>query len=293
MQNLKTLARRALLRALLFASGRGWRSRIDLMNEIRRSRGGSLGVVHHKGDDWLVECGDHMLWCSSSDQLIAAGLAKHGAWQRDDLDHAFEALKSVGILRHGWFVDVGANIGTHVVYAALRSEIDRVLAIEPEPKNFGFIRRNVVLNGLDERVTTLQLAVSKCPGSLYLEVNEAFQGKHIVRNGANARTIEVPALPLDQILKDQSIQPADVAMIWIDVEWHEHAVFQGMNAVLDAKVPVFFEYARKSVSDEVREIWRQETERRFDHAFVVRPTGPKEVSFAEAFEQDFADLLIC
>ena len=293
MAQLRTLVRRALLRAVLFVAGRGWRSRVDMMQEIRRNRGGSLGVVHHRDDDWLVECGDHMIWCASSDRLIAAGLAKHGAWQRDDLEHALAALADAGVNRRGWFIDVGANIGTHVVYAALRSEIDNVLAIEPEPRNFDFIKRNVDLNNLSDRVTAVQLAITDTPGNLHLEINEALQGRHSVRGGANERTISVPALPLDHVLREQGISPDQIAMVWIDVESHEHAVFKGMNAILDAKVPVFFEYARKSVSEDVREAWRLDIENRYDRAFVVRPEGAREVSFAEAFEQGFADILIC
>ena len=282
-----------LLRLTLLLTGRGWRARVALMDEIRRSRGGSLGVVHQRGADWLVDGGDHLVWCAASDRLIAAGLAKHGSWQRDDMNHAFDALERLGLSRQGWFIDVGANIGTHVIYAALRTEVNRVLAIEPEPRNFDFIQRNIQVNDLSEHVTAVQMAASDRPGSLHLEINEALQGRHIVRSGANERTIDVPALPLDQILTEQDIEPADIAMIWIDVESHEHAVFQGMNAVLDAKVPVFFEYACKSVSDDVRAAWRDDIERRYDHVFIVRPDGAHKATFKEAFDQGLADLLIC
>ena len=292
-KDFRTQLRRLLIRAVLFVSGRGWRSRVDLMNEIRRSRGGSLGVVHKRGDDWLVDGGDHLMWCSSSDGLIAVGLAKHGAWQREDLNHAFDKLAELGLLRHGWFIDVGANIGTHVVYAALRAEIEKVLAIEPEPLNFSFIERNVRINDLEDAVTALQVAASAAPDVLHLEVNGALQGRHIVRPAANSKTIEVPALPLDQIIAEHRIAPTDIALVWIDVESHEHSVFRGMPDVLDAKVPVFFEYSCKSVSDEVRAAWCRDVEARYDHAFVVRPDGVQEVSFEEAFSQELADLLIC
>lgn len=290
---LKTSSRRALLRTVLHLTGKGSRARVDLMNEIRRHRGGSLGVVHRQGEDWLIECGDHLIWCSSADHLIAAGLAKHGAWQRDDLNHAFDKLNELNLARRGWFIDVGANIGTHVVYASLRPEIERILAIEPGPENFDFIGRNARLNGIEDRVSMLQSAVSDQEGILHLEVNDTHQGKHIVRRTARANSIEVPSSTLDDILSRQRIQPDEIALVWIDVEWHEHAVFSGMGTVLDAKVPVFFEFARKSVKEDTRHEWRRSVERRYDRIFIVRPDGADEVSFETAFDQEFADLLIC
>ena len=290
---LKTSARRALLRLVLMLTGKGARARVALMDEIRRNRRGTLGVVHQRGDDWLVDGGDHLMWCASGDGLIAAGLAKHGAWQREDLNHAFAKLAELGIDRKGWFVDVGANIGTHVVYASQRSEVDRIRAIEPEPRNFDFICRNASVNGIEDRVTPLQLAVSDQPGAVHLEINQARQGQHIVRDSARENTVEVPARPLDEILAEQAIAPGDIALLWIDVEWHEHAVFRGMPNVLAAKVPVFFEYARRSVPDDQRKAWREGVEARYDHAFIVDPQGARSVSFEEAFDQELADLLIC
>ncbi|MEM7211515.1 MAG: FkbM family methyltransferase [Pseudomonadota bacterium] len=290
---LKSSVRKVLLRLVLSLTGKGARARVALMDEIRRNRGGSLGVVHQRGQDWLVDGGDHLMWCASGDGLIAAGLAKHGAWQRDDLNHAFATIEGLGIKRRGWFVDVGANIGTHVVYAAHRPEIDRILAIEPEPRNFDFICRNASVNGIENRVTPLQLAVSDQPGKVHLEINEARQGQHIVRDDARDNTIEVAARSLDDILTAHAIDPDDIALLWIDVEWHEHAVFRGMPSVLAAKVPVFFEYARASVPDDKRAAWRENVEALYDHAFVVHPEGARKVSFEEAFDQELADILIC
>ncbi|MEM9063462.1 MAG: FkbM family methyltransferase [Pseudomonadota bacterium] len=293
IEAVKVSARRALLRLILIVVGKGARFRVALMDEIRRHRGGSLGVVHRRGDDWLIDGGDHLMWCCSGDGLIAAGLAKHGAWQRDDLEHAFATLQERGIRRKGWFIDVGANIGTHVVYAAKRPEIERILAIEPEPRNFDFICRNASINGIEDRVTPLRVAVSDQPGKLHLEVNSAKQGQHIIREVARDNTIEVTAKTLDEILVEHAIDPQDIAMLWIDVEWHEHAVFRGMPSVLAAKVPVFFEYARSAITDERRAAWRENVERLYDHAFVVHPEGALEVSFEVAFNQELADILIC
>src|SRR5207248_910045 len=53
------------------------------------------------------------------------------------------------------FIDVGANVGSYTVLAA-GAVGSRVFAVEPIPTTFGFLRRNVALNGLGELVRCWQ-----------------------------------------------------------------------------------------------------------------------------------------
>ena len=54
--------------------------------------------------------------------------------------------------------DVGANIGLYSLYAASRGM--KVFAFEPESQNYALLNRNVYRNGLGERVTALNVALS-------------------------------------------------------------------------------------------------------------------------------------
>ena len=56
------------------------------------------------------------------------------------------------------FYDVGANIGLFSLYAAKRGA--RVYAFEPEALNYAQLNRNIVLNGLGERVTAYATAIA-------------------------------------------------------------------------------------------------------------------------------------
>lgn len=56
------------------------------------------------------------------------------------------------------FFDVGANIGLFSLYAAKRGA--RVYAFEPEALNCAQLNRNIVLNGLGERVTAYATAIA-------------------------------------------------------------------------------------------------------------------------------------
>jgi FkbM family methyltransferase len=57
------------------------------------------------------------------------------------------------------FWDVGANIGTYALYAALRPEV-AVLAFEPSPASYAALARNVEANRLGGRVAAYCVALS-------------------------------------------------------------------------------------------------------------------------------------
>jgi FkbM family methyltransferase len=57
------------------------------------------------------------------------------------------------------FWDVGANVGTYALYAALRPGIS-VLAFEPAPASYAALCRNIEANGSGERVRALCVALS-------------------------------------------------------------------------------------------------------------------------------------
>ena len=60
-------------------------------------------------------------------------------------------------------VDVGANVGMYAVWAAVTREA-RVFAFEPEAQNYALLNRNIVLNGLGERITAYCVALSDTAG---------------------------------------------------------------------------------------------------------------------------------
>lgn len=55
--------------------------------------------------------------------------------------------------------DIGANVGTYTVWAAL-TRGTRVFAFEPESQNFAILNTNIVLNGLQQRVSAYCLAIA-------------------------------------------------------------------------------------------------------------------------------------
>ncbi len=52
----------------------------------------------------------------------------------------------------GRFVDLGANVGNHSLFAALILRASEVVPVEPNPMAFNLLRANMVLNRVDTRV---------------------------------------------------------------------------------------------------------------------------------------------
>ena len=143
----------------------------------------------------------------------------------------------------GKVVNVGANVGFWSIgLLKLLPDIQRVLAIEPNPDAFALLRDNIVLNDVVNRVLPIQACVAETEGSIEFEtvqdmpeyssigriIHPAVSGKARVR-------IPVAARPLGKILGDEA---KGVRLILIDTEGAEYLVLAGARDVLIAHRPV-------------------------------------------------------
>ena len=138
------------------------------------------------------------------------------------IQESYEALvwKSLmGAVRAGdVIVDVGAFIGLYTISLAKRvGHQGFVLAFEPEPANFEWLRRHVVLNHVGDRVKISRLAVGDQEGEINFISGKASQSC-VGKNGGN----KVPITTLDQQLKNRRVD-----LMKIDTEGYEEAVLRG------------------------------------------------------------------
>lgn len=113
------------------------------------------------------------------------------------------------IIREGDTVlDLGAHIGFFTVYAARRAR--KVIAVEPLPRNFLNLRRNVKLNRL-ENVVLVNKAIAGRSG--YGHLTQEFLSSHLSSRGIPCRTTTV-----DELLEELGVVP-DV--VKIDIEGAE------------------------------------------------------------------------
>lgn len=146
-----------------------------------------------------------------------SGLHEHG-------DMAFVLhLLSPGEL----FADVGANVGSYTVLAGGCARAE-VVSLEPIPGTFQKLRRNVVVNGIADRVTCLNIGAGSEEGTLRFTTGHDTTN-HVVteQEARTAATMDVPVRRIDDVLGARAPR-----LMKIDVEGWEAEVLRGMPKTL-------------------------------------------------------------
>lgn len=130
-----------------------------------------------------------------------------------------EALAAAPASRPFVFVDGGANVGMYSLSTisqarAIGREV-KVVAVEPDPTNLGRLRDNLAASNAVE-ATVIPAALGAERGTARLESEQANRGE--VRIGA-AGTVEVPLLPLADVLTEADVDHVDA--LKLDIEGHE------------------------------------------------------------------------
>ena len=153
----------------------------------------------------------------SDDPTIGRSLDMYGEY----CDAEIDLLK--GLLKpDSWFIDIGANIGTHTVPISFVCE--RVIAFEPDIDNFNILGKNVAgLCALKNNVTCTKLAL----GKESKEVNTKFDfGKTLVVEGTGIKMAPYDLLGIPR-----------TSVVKIDVEGQELDVLIGMRVTLTNQKP--------------------------------------------------------
>lgn len=140
-----------------------------------------------------------------------------------------------------YIVDAGANIGCHTVSYAKINPNSRIWSFEPQSQTFEFLKKNVTVNNLDERVKIFQSALSHTTGKAQLksETTQAFPGQGVNRGGLGLGTggEDITQMTLD------SLNLPGLDFMKIDVEGAEGLVLMGaVNTIRKYKPVITFEH---------------------------------------------------
>ena len=146
-------------------------------------------------------------------------------------------------------VDVGANIGFFTVLAARRLGKGRVLAAEPTSAAHARLCRNLAANGVADKAIVFNGLVGATDSSTEIKIvagREEYSSTGAMVHPSikgEAVTVEtLPIRPLDALVRDHGLAPA---LVKIDVEGAEMAVFEGAQETLKTHRPVVIsEFAR-------------------------------------------------
>jgi FkbM family methyltransferase len=122
-------------------------------------------------------------------------------------------------------LDIGANIGNHTLYFANECEANHIYAFEPVEKTFSYLKKNVQINGLEERVDLFNCGVGEKSGKAAIE---SFDEKNIGATTLSLNNVgDIPIVAIDDLVLNINID-----FVKIDTEGFEISVIKGMGTLL-------------------------------------------------------------
>jgi FkbM family methyltransferase len=228
--------RRALRQAVLEPILVGWPLLRGIVTNALAARGHLV----------LCELGDVRFFVDPGDRVVGAWLMWHGGWQRREIDSAVDLLRAAGRLdAKAVFVDIGAHIGTHTIYALRTGRFQRAVAFEPEPRNARLLAMNLEENGLAEVVTVVRKAAGAATGAGVLHLHPRNTGAHAIDVPPSVdgqASLSVPIVRVEDELAALGVAPSEIGLVWVDVEGYEPQVLDGLAGLMAHAVPLTFEF---------------------------------------------------
>nr|HID60085.1 FkbM family methyltransferase [Desulfobacterales bacterium] len=130
-------------------------------------------------------------------------------------------------------VDIGSNIGYYVLIAAQSiGNSGRIYAIEPEPRNFEMLKKNVEMNSYGTHITFYNMAISNRVGKCQFITTDTFNTHRLATSKSNEDCMEVDTTTLDELFGDE------IDFVRMDTEGAEWLIFMGMKHILDSHRPL-------------------------------------------------------
>lgn len=204
-----------------------------------------------------TDCANGLLSFDSKDRTLGRQLCVYGDFEYDGMINSVRQLKQLGYLPEqngGRVMDVGGYVGMIAIGFLKAGLFDKALVLEPNPNNFALLERNASQNGLIDQIDARNVAASDCRSSLVMELSEKNFGDHRIRSGehqesdffneANRDTIEIQALPLDDLYEQEADIFSDTRLVWMDIQGHEGKFFAGAKRFFadHPRLPVMMEF---------------------------------------------------
>lgn len=190
--------------------------------------------------------------------FVDSAIFAHGVYEPEILDLIKKHLP-VG----GTFVDIGANIGQHSLFAAkITGNVGSVISFEPIPRLAHQIRESAVLNRAANIISVRECAASDRNAKATLQIRpENIGGSGFHHTTDSYEQIQVVTEPGDTVLA--SVERVD--LIKIDTEGHELHAIRGLRQTLAKHrptlivefSPVFWGESAKEMASEFFSLLRQ------------------------------------
>lgn len=219
---------------------------------INRRGAHSTGPRAATGEDWRISVSEQWakqlaktpIWANVSsagsdvkmlinnpnDLIQRAHLNGH-FFEADSLEKLYTLIKKPA----PHILEVGANIGNHVVWYAQNLNAARIYPVEPNPSALEILRENISANKLDERIDTrgMGLGAGKSSGRFRVETDD-------INNLGATRLVEDNTGEIETQTLDMLMGEDKVDFIKIDAEGMELDVLEGAAALIARDKPVIW-----------------------------------------------------
>lgn len=173
--------------------------------------------------------------CDPSDHRIAPiEILNFASYERKDFD-AVSALVDPGSI----VFDIGANIGWYSIALSKRVKDLQILAFEPLPKTYGYLKQNLELNHTNN-IRALNFGLGKEEEEKIFYFYPAGSGNASLANLTSRKDVEEVHCQVKVLDKFVSERNLGVDFIKCDVEGAELFVFEGGLDTLRKNKPIIF-----------------------------------------------------
>lgn len=128
------------------------------------------------------------------------------------------------------FIDIWAHIWKRSIFVANQSRDIQVYAFEPNPESYRYLKENIKLNWLENRVKWIAMWVWEKKWKLKFFAEKEMS---TISHFSEKWNMEIEIIDLESFIKDNKINIKDVRLIKIDTEWFEPQVFKWMINIID------------------------------------------------------------
>lgn len=138
-------------------------------------------------------------------------------------------------------LDLGANLGLTTIALANICEKGKVIAVEPVPITFDFLKKNLLRSGLDN-IKAYNFAVGNKEGTVLMQGNNSFLAGSFVADlyasEEHELSVNIPVKTLDKAF--DSFQMDRVDFVKLDVEGYELFALEGAKEILNRFKPIVY-----------------------------------------------------
>lgn len=205
-----------------------------------------MEVVNFNEKLLIHDIDGHRIFLDTNDLHMSIHMLENGVWEPQ-----IRKIICASLNKDGVYVDVGANIGLHAVYAAgLVGSKGKVYAIEPNNQVYNILKTNMDINGFFDRAVLYNIAISNANENSKLYIYNGHAGGSGLGKEVKYKTdyIEqkVSTSTLDLVLEGQKVD-----VLKIDVEGFEANVIGGALSVLASNpdITIIMEWHPKEMED--------------------------------------------